>query len=579
MNVGKWLGNLKMTKKLLVSPFVAVVFLAVFGVVSYSTFFKQKAVLDDVFNYRFIYFQTAADILIQLKEIHASMMDLGNMLNQGQAGAAETSGKPVGGEASEIPDIYKVKGEAVVTKQLVDQARTEQAVNLDRVVKMSQELAKSKQLSREEKSSIASITEKITKYRATIAQVVEVSDKDPVAAQSMMMTEAVNLFSDIDKEVHGLLDLERKLTKDQYASVQLTSALALIVSLVVFAAAVILPFGTSLVMKSMILSPIHKTVGAIEGVARGNLTQRIDVSSSDEIGGMAKHFNSFVDKLHGIIGQVAQSSDKVSSSAEVLRKSSDQMAQNIEEVAARVGCVATASEEMSSTTSAIAQNCIIAAKSSESASDNAKNGADVIQSAISAMKRISDRVTDCASIIVNLGARSEQIGGVLGLINDIADQTNLLALNAAIEAARAGEHGRGFAVVADEVRKLAERTGNATKEIEETIKAMQSETKNAVSSMKQGVVEVETGTVEAAKSGQALQDILKQISTVSTEVNQIAVASEEETATTNEIAGSIQEISLVMQQTAAKIQENVDASHQLADLSKELQGMVEQFRL
>ena len=152
-------------------------------------------------------------------------------------------------------------------------------------------------------------------------------------------------------------------------------------------------------------------------------------------------------------------------------------------------------------------------------------------------------------------------------------------MNAAIEAARAGEHGRGFAVVADEVRKLAERTSDATKEIRGTIQSMQSETKKAVVSMEDGVNDVGQGTIEAAKSGEALKDILHQINKVTSEINQIAVASEEETATTNEIASSIQQISQVMQETSKRIQGNAEASAKLANLSKTLQEMVGQFRI
>jgi methyl-accepting chemotaxis protein len=335
----------------------------------------------------------------------------------------------------------------------------------------------------------------------------------------------------------------------------------------------------SLLMKSVILTPINKTTNIIEAVSRGDLTKRIDVSSSDEIGEMAKHFNVFADTLHGVITQVAQSSDSVSSAANMLDTASAEMAQGIDEVAERAGALATASEEMSNTASEIARNCVAAAKNSESASSSGRSGEAVIQETIAAMDGIKGSVVDSASIIKNLGVRSDQIGDIVELINGIADQTNLLALNAAIEAARAGEHGRGFAVVADEVRKLAERTGSATKEIGQTIETMQLETKNAVSSMEKGVTEVETGAAHATKSGRALKDILEHIAIVTSEINQIAVASEEETATTNEIANSIQQISAMMQQTASKVQLNAEASHQLADLSKQLKEMVGQFRL
>jgi methyl-accepting chemotaxis protein len=251
----------------------------------------------------------------------------------------------------------------------------------------------------------------------------------------------------------------------------------------------------------------------------------------------------------------------------------------VEEAAMQVNSVATASEEMSKTSSEIAQNCVTAVRSSDAANHSVSTGETIIHQTITVMNRISDRVKESSEVIKSLGARSDQIGQIVSLIDDVADQTNLLALNAAIEAARAGEHGRGFAVVADEVRKLAERTSHATKEISGTIRAMQTETKKAVASMEEGVNEVGLGTTEAAKSGEALTDILTQINKVAGEINQIAVASEQETATTNEIATSIQQISQVMQDTAQTIQDNRNASSQLAGLAKGLEEMVGQFRL
>jgi methyl-accepting chemotaxis protein len=195
------------------------------------------------------------------------------------------------------------------------------------------------------------------------------------------------------------------------------------------------------------------------------------------------------------------------------------------------------------------------------------------------MNQIAEKVQHSAKTVENLGLRSDQIGEIIGTIEDIADQTNLLALNAAIEAARAGEQGRGFAVVADEVRALAERTTRATKEIGEMIKTIQKETKDAVTAMEQGVHQVATGTMEAAKSGDALRDILSQINNVSMQVNQIATAAEEQTATTNGISSSMIQITEIVQLTLSGAHESATAAAQLNGNSKELQRLIGQFAL
>ncbi|HEU0265897.1 MAG TPA: methyl-accepting chemotaxis protein, partial [Geobacterales bacterium] len=198
---------------------------------------------------------------------------------------------------------------------------------------------------------------------------------------------------------------------------------------------------------------------------------------------------------------------------------------------------------------------------------------------LTVMNRIAEQVKATAQTVESLGNRSEEIGEIVGVIEDIADQTNLLALNAAIEAARAGEQGRGFAVVADEVRALAERTTKATKEIGQMIKGIQGETRRAVSAMEEGVQEVKSGTQEASRSGEALQKILQVIGTLSGQVNQIATAAEEQTATTTEISDNMQQITGVVQETARGAQESASAASQLSTLAEELQKVVGQFRL
>jgi methyl-accepting chemotaxis protein len=540
-----WLSNLRMAKKLLVAPVAAVIFLAVFGVVTFLSLVSMKGGLDDIVGNRFALVNKCSDMEANLKTVHANVYKLMGWISS---------------------DYDKGKIQAL-TAELFDTLKKTSATG-EAMLKLSY-------LTKEERGYLQGMAGQIGQYQDLIRQVFAQDS----ATAAILMGQTDDHFQKMTENLARLHAVEEKLSDNKYKSAGTTFRVALTVLLVLFAAAVVLPFGVSILMKGIITVPITKTISVIERVADGDLTKRIDVSCRDEIGEMAADFNAFVDKLHETIGHVAQSSNEVSDAAGILDSASAQMASGVEQAALQANSVAVAAEEMSKTSGEIAQNCTVAVRSSDEANRFATSGEKVINGTISVMTRISDRVKESAEVIKELGTRSEQIGKIVGLINDVADQTNLLALNAAIEAARAGEHGRGFAVVADEVRKLAERTSHATKEISSTIQAMQVETRKAVVSMEEGVNEVEVGTAEAAKSGEALRDILSQISKVTVEINQIAVASEEETATTDEIATSIQQISSVINETSTRLQENANASSRLADLSKGLQAMVGQFRL
>jgi len=326
-------------------------------------------------------------------------------------------------------------------------------------------------------------------------------------------------------------------------------------------------------------APLKRLSADAEQVASGDLGVEVQVGSDDEIGQLAQSFEKMVNNLREMIGTLADSSSQVSESSAEMQTNAVQMADGAEQVAIQAITVATASEEMSATSGDIAQNCQMAAEGAERANQAAEHGAEVVEKSISVMHRIAERVQSSAKTVETLGRRSDEIGAIVGTIEDIADQTNLLALNAAIEAARAGEQGRGFAVVADEVRALAERTTKATREIGQMIKAIQQETKTAVTAMEEGVSEVEQGTEEATRSGEALRNIQDEINALHLQVQQIATAAEEQTATTSEISSNIHSITEVAQNTVEGARKTSNAAQHLSRLSAELERLVGQFKL
>jgi methyl-accepting chemotaxis protein len=558
----KWLNmisNLKFTSKLLVSPVIAVLFLLIYGVVCQVGFVQQKQTLDDVFDNRIGNYELASGVLVGLNSAISISTEVQNVLaEEMKAGKGnEMAADAIRAQSADL---------SIVIGKIKDGA--------DTLFKRSSRMTK------EEKKYVDSIKGHMDPYCATLKGAVQAEGTDIGTASAKMADASIqfhsmSMFSDLQE----LLNIESQLCQKEHSKVSARFSFVLTLSFVILIAAMVLPFCVGILMKGIILRPISRTVETIEAVAQGDLTKRINVDSSDEIGEMAKHFNVFVENLGGTISHVIDSSNRVAQAAGQLDEATEKMAAGVEEAATQVNAVAAASEEMSKTSGEIAKNCVMAVKSSDEANKTVNVGESIIQDTIRVMGSISERVQDSAEIMKRLGARSDQIGEIVGLINDVADQTNLLALNAAIEAARAGEHGRGFAVVADEVRKLAERTSHATKEISETISAMQADTKTAVKSMEEGVTEVGSGTKEAARSGEALANILQQIGKVTGEINQIAVASEQETATTNEIASNIHQVSQVMQETAHQIQGNASASSELAGLSVVLKEMVSHFKV
>ncbi len=382
-----------------------------------------------------------------------------------------------------------------------------------------------------------------------------------------------------NRSLDALTQYEMTLARNAHDAA--TSRLAFFRTIILAAIALAVLIGGAaglMIARSISRSVVQLKETATE-LAAGNLTRRSTVNSHDELGEISDCFNQVAETLYGVVNQVQSSARNVSDAAVELHANADQIAAGSEHVAAESATVATAGAEMAATSNNIASNCALAVESANRASHTATNGAAIIQQTVAGMARIAMKVQDSARTVETLGEKSEQIGAIIGTIEDIADQTNLLALNAAIEAARAGEQGRGFAVVADEVRALAERTTRATREIGDMIKSIQTETRMAVSAMGEGVSEVDKGTADAAHSGDALNEILAQVNEVTGQINQIAIAAEEQTATIDEISNNMQRITDVVQETTGSSRQTAAAASRLSTLARDLHQIVDRFKL
>nr|WP_068830668.1 methyl-accepting chemotaxis protein [Pseudomonas sp. BMS12] len=428
---------------------------------------------------------------------------------------------------------------------------------------------------------VASFDSGFARWKATSSKVLELSDSDPDAASVLSYGDSETQFEAMRDSIDKLGEME-----DNEANAEGLKAIALgeelswqqgaIIVVGLFICAVLV-----LGFPVLVTRPLQNLLNRIEQIAEGDgdLRVRLEVLSRDELGKLSDAFNRFLDKLQPLIKEVGRVTGEVAESAQSLAGMAAANDRLISSEHAAVDQVSTAATEMSVAVHEVARNAQNAADAARSAEEQSREGAQVVGATIHAIRQLAHEVESASDTIQTLEQETANIGAVLAVIKGIAEQTNLLALNAAIEAARAGEQGRGFAVVADEVRALAARTQDSTKDIQEMIERLQSGVQNAVKAMHSGSVKARDSVERAAGVDGALSATGDSVARINDMAAQIATACEQQSSVTEEIARNISDIRDLSNEAAATSEQSTQASARLSDLSHGLAQLVGRFRV
>lgn len=393
-----------------------------------------------------------------------------------------------------------------------------------------------------------------------------------ISANAERMERLILDMSQLQRQVQ---DLAQTIRQDADSAINRSSLLNIVLTLV----SVLLAIGISFLTVRAITAPLGRVNLILNTLAAGNLSQKLDDTNDDEFGELAKNTNKLIDNLRGLIQGISNRATQLATAAEESSSVSAESRGAIQEQRSQVEQVAAATHEMTSTSSEVARAATDALREIQHSDEEAGRVKIIADENRRTIEGLAIEIKNAAEVINQLSQNSSNIGSILDVIRGIADQTNLLALNAAIEAARAGEQGRGFAVVADEVRTLASRTQQSTEEIQRMIESLQTDSSRAVEVMERGRKQAETSVTQTEEQAIALESITTAVRQASDSSTHIATAAEEQSATSREISETLEQIVAIAERAEAGALQTDEASNEVARLAAEMQESIRSFRL
>jgi methyl-accepting chemotaxis protein len=534
-------------QKFLLPPGVVLVLMLILGIVGFIGLNASNNSLRDVYTVRFQNFKSSSNALERVGAAHADVYRLFTWLGN--------------------YDKDRIKKATDDINQKIDAAELE-----------LKKLAGNTDLSDESIKNLAEIGKDLAKYRKQVSQAIEFVQEDPNLGITGMQS-ADRAFTNLQKKTAALVADEESKAKIQYdASIRFYNLFVTVfVSLLVLA--FILGSVLSVFISNKVIIPLKEAIAGAQRVATGDLTGTIHTGQTDETGDLLKALADMQEHLREIISAMSNSSHELNHISTTLTNSSDLVVNGATEQQDSTASMAASIQQMSVSINVVSENSRDADTAVEASAHSSHQGKELLERTQATMNRISTAVNESAHTIETLGMESDRISAIVKVIKEIADQTNLLALNAAIEAARAGEQGRGFAVVADEVRKLAERTTNSTIEIANMIEAIQANTQSSVHSMQEVVSTVSEGASLTAEAGAVITEVEQKSDTVSSMVGEISSALKEQSIASQQIANHVEKIAQLAEKNSVASNETAESARRMNLLATDMEERVSRFKL